>query len=72
MFVVLALPLLVLDGFDQHFQDTVHISKQRRRLAHQHQISIFRNSEKTLGMLGIEPRLDVREAWPLPLCSPKL
>ena len=44
---------LVLDGFDQHFQATVHCSKQRRRLTS----ATSKISEKTLGTLGIEPGL---------------
>ena len=42
----LATSLLVLDGFDQHFQATVHTSKQGRRLTQQHQSYFSKNNSK--------------------------
>ena len=50
MFVVLALPLLVLDGFNQHFQAAVHCSNQRRWLTSA--TSIF-FPQKKIGKAGI-------------------
>ena len=70
----LATSLLVLDGFDQHFQATVHTSKQGRRLTQQHQSYFSKNNselsreKKTLGTLRLKPWPAWWEARTLPLC----
>ena len=54
LFVELACHLPVLDGFDPHFQATVHIPLSSALDCHEHHGQFF-SSENISGMLGIKP-----------------
>ena len=62
LFVELSCHWPELDGFDWHYQASVHCSKQCRKITQQHQ------DKKLSGMRRIKPRAGRWEASKLPLC----